>query len=401
VLVAVSIVLLEVGIFLLVSGQRGKFQWLVTERDETPEFDRQALEKFINSSFDPVLGWVRRPNSSGTEQGRHGTIRFHIDEHGSRFIPNPVVPPVVAAFGDSYTFCRQVEDDETWPAQLVGLAGCGVLNFGVGNYGIDQALLRYENQSLPDSVRVVVMGFVPETICRVQSCWKHYLEFGNTFAFKPRFRLADDGDLELLENPVQSLDDFLHLAQKLPQIREDDGFYRRKFLVRKFRFPYLVTLLRRPRSQIPLMLALLLRGMLRSVGLSRQWAEDLPFMLVMQNNIRDSHKLYTDPDATALLRAVLTRFCQHADARGHLPLVLVMPQLLDLKIAGGRGAYADFFAELSELMPVIDLTQTFLPRKIENLYINDQYGGHLSVEGNRIVAQELVSWLRERQIITN
>ena len=27
------------------------------------------------------------------------------------------------------------------------------------------------------------LGFVPETISRIQSYWKHYLEFGNTFAF--------------------------------------------------------------------------------------------------------------------------------------------------------------------------------------------------------------------------
>ena len=400
-LVAVLILLLELGIFLFVRSQRGGFQWLITERDEVPEFDRSALQKFVNSSFDPVLGWVRRPNSQGVEQGRDGPVSFHIDEQGSRKTAHHLGPPLVAAYGDSYTFCRQVGDNGTWAAQLASLVGGDVLNFGVGNYGIDQAQLRYESQKLPDSVRVTIMGFVPETICRIQSCWKHYLEFGNTFAFKPRFRLGPDGDLELLENPVRSLEDFNGLEQKLALIRANDGFYRSKFLARKYRFPYLWSLLRQARVQVPLLLALMLRGLLRGLRIARPWAEDLPFMLVMKNNIRDSHSLYAQPQSTALLEAILVRFSQHAESRGHLPLVLVMPQLLDLKIAGNRAEYENFFARLGQRIPVIDLTQAFLPLEIEKLYINDQYGGHLSVEGNRMVAQELAAWLQERQIVSN
>ncbi len=96
-----------------------------------------------------------------------------------------------------------MEDDETWEAQLSRQEGFGVLNFGVGNYGVDQGFIRYEGMTLPDTVKVIVMGFVPETICRIQSYWKHYLEFGNTFAFKPRFILDPKGRLTLLENCMQ------------------------------------------------------------------------------------------------------------------------------------------------------------------------------------------------------
>src|SRR3989339_603174 len=201
---AVILVLVEVGLFLIVSLQRRSFPWLITKRDELPTFDSRALQKFMDYSFDPHLGWVRRPDSSGIENGQKGPITFHIDSVGSRANTFEKSPPVIAAFGDSYAFCRQVEDDETWEAQLSRQEGFGVLNFGVGNYGVDQALLRYEGMTLPDTVRVVVMGFVPETICRIQSYWKHYLEFGNTFAFKPRFIIDSEGRLTLLENLVRS-----------------------------------------------------------------------------------------------------------------------------------------------------------------------------------------------------
>lgn len=57
------------------------------------------------------------------------------------------------------------------------------LNFGVGNYGVDQALLRYEKTELTNSIEHVILGFVPETICSINSSWNHYVEFGNFFSF--------------------------------------------------------------------------------------------------------------------------------------------------------------------------------------------------------------------------
>ena len=396
---AIILVLVELGLFLIVTLQRRSFPWLITREDELPKLDLRALQKFIDHSFDPDLGWVRRPNSSGTENGRKGTITFYIDSAGSRSNSADNTSPLIAAFGDSYVFCRQVEDDETWEAQLSQQEGFGVLNFGVGNYGLDQALLRYEGMSLPSSVKVVVMGFVPETICRIQSYWKHYLEFGNTFAFKPRFVLEPSGELMLVENLVKGLEDFASLEEKLHKIREIDGFYHRKFRPLQFRFPYTLSLLRHPLKQGVLIFAVGFRGLLRALGISKPWVENLPFTLVMTENIRDAHRLYEDSKSTELLSAILLRFKEVAHSRGHVPLVLVMPQLLDLKLAkNGNAHYQDYFRELAQRLPVLDLTQKFINSEFERLYINDQYGGHLSVDGNCLVAKEISAWLKNSNI---
>ena len=176
-------VLIESALFLIVRLQRRSFSWLITKNDDVPTMDSKALKKFIDNSFDSNLGWVRKPNTSGVENVQKGQVAYNIDSIGSRTNTFNKTPAVIAAFGDSYVFCRQVEDDETWEAKLSQQEDIGVLNFGVGNYGVDQALLRYESTALSNTVKVVIMGFVPETICRVQSYWKHYLEFGNTFAF--------------------------------------------------------------------------------------------------------------------------------------------------------------------------------------------------------------------------
>jgi hypothetical protein len=387
-------VVAELGLILAVRVARSSFPWLITEQDELPELNWSALEKFLNGSFDPHLGWVRKPNSSGTEQGPNGKVSFAIDSTGSRVNGFNTGPASIAAFGDSYAFCRQVEDDETWEAQLARDTGYAVLNFGVGNYGVDQALLRYENMMLPDTVRVVVMGFVPESICRVQSSWKHYLEFGNTFAFKPRFALNAERGLVLLENPVKGAADFANLETILPRVQTTDAFYQNKFRSLQFRFPYLLALLRNPGRHLQLLAAIALRALARMAGKKFEGLENLPFALVMKENIRRAHRLYGEQDSTELLREILRRFRAIAMSRGHVPAVVVMPQLFDLKLIGrDTPAYRAFYRDLGTEFAVLDLTDKFARDDVGNLYINDQYGGHLSPAGNLLVAREILAWV--------
>lgn len=394
--VCVGLLLLEAVLVASVRRLRRDFQWLITEADEVPELDRTALKKFFHSSFDANLGWTRRPDTQGKEKGKHGYTSYRIDASGSRARALPRHPELVSVFGDSYAFCRQVEDQETWENVLSQRMGFSVGNYGVGNYGADQALLRYEQTRLPSEVRVVVLAFVPETICRVQSRWKHYLEFGNAFAFKPRFVLEGNGALRLMECPVRGLKDMDDLRSKLAGIQASDRFYRSKFRAVQFRRPYLMALLRHPVRQVRLLFLLALRRVARIASLSSQAMEEAPFAEIMRRNIRDAHRLYADAESTSLLRAILRRFAAVAAERGHQPLVVVMPQLLDLKcLDGGTGRYEAFFRDVAAFVPVLDLTGTFLQNECGDLYINDVYGGHLSVKGNALVAERVAEWLQE------
>lgn len=381
-----------------VRRMRAQFQWLITEKDEMPELEAEGLKKFFNRSWDPDLGWTRRPDTEGTEKGKKGTVTYHIDRRGSRRNTVTDAEPSVATFGDSYVFCRQVEDEETWQVELSRRLGRGVLNFGVGNYGADQALLRYESTELPPSVNVAVLGFVPETICRVHSYWKHYLEFGNTFAFKPRFVLDGDGGLELLENPMRTPEHFDRLEGIVPDIRQNDGFYKRKFRSLQFRFPYLLSWLRHPVRHSRIMGALARRSVLRALGASTPKAERHPFRLVMEYNLKEAHSLYGDPRYTELLTAIIERFAGEARRRGHRPVLLVMPQMLDLELGGARRTpYQDYYEGLSEVLPVVDLTDRLRRGDRAELYIDDHYGGHLSAAGNRLVADAMESKIREME----
>jgi len=162
----------------------------------------------------------------------------------------------------------------------------------------------------------------------------------------------------------------------------------------------LASLMRNPIQQVRLILAVALRGFLRCLGLAKPWSENLPFALVMKENLRDAHRLYNDRESVDLLTAILLRFRDEARRRGHVPLVLVTPQLLDLKLAKKNGTpYQDFYRKLEPTLPVLDLTDKFLGSKYTDLYMNDQYGGHLTVAGNHLVAREISAWLRRSNLL--
>lgn len=400
--IAFCFVAIEVTLITIVSLCRKSFPWLITLKDEVPSIDPQALNKFINNSFDSNLGWTRKANSIGVENGQKGQITFRIDGIGSRSLPTVKTDAILAVFGDSYAFCRQVEDDETWEAQLAASEGIGVLNYGVGNYGVDQALLRYETTNLPDSVKVVVMNFVPETICRIQSYWKHYLEFGNTFAFKPRFFLDNHENLILIKSAMLRSEDFLNIESKLSDIRKIDGFYYKKFRRYQFRFPYVLSLIRSPIDQIKLIFSISLRSLMSRIGKPSNNIENMPFTVVMKRNLRDAHREYKNIQARKLLTAILLRFKEQALQRGHYPLVVVTPQLLDLKlIKGDVIPYDEYYTALRKYVDLIDLTKEFHSVEYENLYVNDQYGGHLSPSGNQLVAKKISSWLSANHFLMN
>lgn len=399
------LIFFEIFLIHIVKFFRKDFQWLITSQDERPKLDPIGLNSFISKSYDPMLGWVRKKNSVGIEKGEKGEVNFQIDEKGARKNSNSnKYEPTIACFGDSYTFCRQVENDETWEYFLSEILETGVLNFGVGNYGLDQALIRYKNADLPTSIDTVIMAVVPETICRIQSYWKHYLEFGNTFAFKPRFILKN-GNLKLLTNPMGNKTDFSIYQEKLPLIQKNDRFYKEKFRKFQFRFPYTISFFRNPSRNIKLFNALFLRAIKRMLGQSDNATEDQPFRYIMESNIQLAHKLYKEKQSKDLFYALVNNFIRHALSRGHKPFFIMLPQLVDFHVINrtGLNGYSDFIQNIR--IPgsqIFDFTQQF--SKLDDLgsyYVNDKYGGHISKKGNKLIASTLAMILSETNNLEN
>ena len=379
--------LLEFCLWLTHRRLQRDFQWLIGPGDETPSFPPELIEKYLRTSFDPELGWVRRAKTIGEDRLLTRRTTFAIDETGCRLNPGfDGASARVVAFGDSYTFCRLVDDHETWPHYLSERLATNVRNFGVGNYGLDQALLRVEKELPHLEAEVVVIGVVPETIARVQSYWKHYFEYGNILAFKPRFTL-DSGGLTLHRCAVRRAEDFATVVGRLDAVRALDPFYRGKFRDDMLRFPYLWHLPRRWSRHGPIVTTLL-KGL---VGGDMATASRRAFDVVLAENARWTHRLYRDPASTALLAALIERFAATCRGAGKTPVLLIMPQPMDRPyLDAGTEAYRAFFARQADTLPVIDMTRAFLAdAEPASLYVEGALGPHVSAKGNRLIADTL------------
>ena len=153
----------------------------------TAEFEGEEYHR-----YDRKLGWIPLP---GSYRGKRGN-RVTITEEGFRETPPPDVlleGDRILACGDSFTFCVEVSDDETWPCYLSRRLNTPVVNAGVSGYGLDQIVLRLESildKIDPDSV---VVSFIPEDIerCALETRDHH----------KPYFTV-EDGKLRLRNVPV-------------------------------------------------------------------------------------------------------------------------------------------------------------------------------------------------------
>ncbi|MDC0859395.1 hypothetical protein OAP45_01000, partial [Candidatus Pelagibacter sp.] len=113
------------------------------------------------------------------------------------------------------------------------------------------------------------------------------------------------------------------------------------------------------------------------------------FPIVMKYNIKFSHKLYNEDYSKKLMNKLIIHISNISKNKRMDCYFVIFPQLYDLKLKT-RNNYQIFFKKFKN-EKIIDLTSIFLNEKnINSLYVNDKYGGHLSYEGNKLVAQELI-----------
>jgi len=324
--------------------------------------------------FDSELGWDFAPSSTSEDGAAHTNA---LAARGTREYATRPPPGAVRilTFGDSFTFGDEIEDARTFQRILENRRpDAEVLNFGVSGYGTDQALLRYRRLGRSLGARVVCIGILLENIGRNVNRYRPLWNPSTGFcSAKPRFRIAADGGLELLEQPFAS-------QAELKRALEDDAV-----LERIADGEYWLG-----RPCVPTGRA---SSLVRLVAGWIAYGERSPERLWLD--------VSGEPFRTSV--AILEAFHREALADGAaFAPVLVFPAKEDLRgyLADGRIWWRGLVEQLERrAIPCLDLVPALAAREREleadptqgTLY----FGGHLSSVGNAVVATELERLLVE------
>ena len=379
------IVVIEFLLFVIIKLAAESFQWLLTTKSKRPFLSKKVIEHFFNKSFDPELGWAPKAGSFGEDITELGVKTYHIDDKGRRLSPAySEIPSKIAVFGDSFSFGRLVNDDETWPYVLSKLTKSYVPNYSVGGYGLDQALLRLKREIKTLDSKIILMCVVPETIARIHSYWRHYFEYGNTLAFKPRFAINKD-DLKFYELFIKDQESFKKIEENKEFIQQVDYFYKYKFLENILCFPYVCRLWKTRRQNFPILKQVIIGLITGRFAKYRKKA----FKQVLRNNAKYTAEMYNDENAKLLFSRLVDEFVDLCREHDKKPVLVLTPQPVDMeRFNSGFSDYSEFIAQLSEKLEVCDLTSLFAGNKnVAEWYLEGELGPHLSVKGNNEVAK--------------
>ncbi len=316
--------------------------------------------------YDEYLGWTHRPGSrsrDGLYQFNSQGIRSPVPAYADR--PDSGVLRI-ALFGDSFTHSDDVVYEDSFGARLeAGLRTAGVraevLNFGVGGYGIDQAMLRYLVQGRALKPDLVVLGFQPEDLKRNLNLLRPLYDPRTRLPFaKPRFIFEGDG-ISLINVPVLPPDQVAGVLRDLDhwELLPHEYFYDAADY-RRVWWRY---------SRLLATLADLGAGPDESYLLKRV--------------------LYRDgSEAQRLGWAVIRSFAQEVEANGAGFMIVHLPTVGDLEVRqrAGRWPYQAFLGALKDQYDVADPGDRLLSAIMEQ-GVAAVFAGHYTSLGNRIVAE--------------
>jgi len=319
-------------------------------------------------SPDPELGWTVMPRA----RARDGLYEANAQSARARqdvvYATDP--PPGrrrLIAVGDSFTHGDGVANEHTWAHRLERLRGdLEVVNFGVPGFGTDQAFLRWRRDAAGLRADFAVLGIWPENVCRNLNLVRYFLQPAAGFSAKPRF-LVNGGEAKLIGSPVLDGEDLVAAlggGSDRPAVMEHEFWAA-------------------PADVEP-----------RWFHRSRLARVAHPLVRVYQRRAQ-RHRLYSGevPRGIEVTVAIAERFAAETRERGAEPIVLIFPMRDLLETWADEDSFPLVQALRARGIETIDLgppmAQVVRERGEACCFAAD---GHLSVEGNELVAR----WLSER-----
>ncbi len=323
--------------------------------------------------FDALLGWSNSPNTTSHDDLSHINSRGWRGAREYDEDPSPDAIRIVAC-GDSFTFCQEVSDEDTWPAILeASWPEAEVINLGVGGYGTDQAYLRYQGESTGTRVDVVLIGLLLENIGRnVNRFRPWWYPNADSAPTKPRF-LLEDGELRLIEQPFATRAELIAAIEsgEVTELVQEHEYWSDPYVPAYLRWSGIVRMLSGKRAY-------------EDRGLARLWTDTQgePFLTTMA--VVEAFHAFAKDERGARFAPVLV-FPIEQDLEGLLESdERYWTTLTDALDAAGI-AYLDLSG------PLAGAERARGPND-PSLYL----GSHLSRAGNEVIARCVHEWLAAR-----
>jgi len=339
---------------------------------------RLLREETGYACFHPVLGWSIKKNGrselyNANSQGIRGDREYELNPPQNKIR--------IAAFGNSFTHCDDVKNEDTWQEYINRSdKHIEVLNFGVGGYSPDQAYLRYLEDGAAFNPHIVLMCMAGVNVFRNVNVYKPFMwDITGIPLSKPRFILKGDS-LVFLENPMKELSDYKKLLIKpeklLRQMGEHDYFFLTKYKESSFDF-------------------------LPSVRLFTI----LHYKLIKEKRVMPFiHEGYfnTDSEAYRVTAAIFKQFAASAKSNGALPIAVIFPHRGDFEQFKNDGTrvYEPFLKEWhAQDCRYIDLLDAFIEYD-KDYTLREEIGwGHYTPQANEIVAKYILEYLYKNSLI--
>ena len=333
---------------------------------------RQALDKM---SRDPLLmrdsdiGWKVRPNKNDDDNQTNAQgIRTDPERIFSLNPPDGKVR--ILTVGDSFVYCSQVGNGETWQHYLEQTRDdLEILNLGLPGGGSDQAFLRWNRDGKPLKPHIVILGIWPDNIFRNLNVLEYYRTHTSIPMTKPRLVADAAGTWKFVNSPIMSDDELV------ATLTNPEG---KPILKHEYWYDPDDTKLAPYRR-------LRVIQVVESVWRRYQ--------------IRQTHRtLYSGavPDGIEVTLAIVKMFATEAHDAGSIPLVLLIPDRERLAVHAGDKPFPLIQALRDAGIEVIDMGPTFgyevMKEGAAKYYVGGV--GHHSPLGNQVFARHLERELR-------
>ena len=154
-------------------------------------YSRQELDDWFAgraypfSKYNSEFGYLHR--SGSRSDGANGsTCTYSYDENDSRrMIAFADQECRINTYGNSFTNCDQVNDDQTWQEVVAAQIGEPVRNYGVSSFSVYQAYLRMKREEMSTPADYIVFNIFDDDHQRNLSGWQRINFLRNSFLAQP------------------------------------------------------------------------------------------------------------------------------------------------------------------------------------------------------------------------